>query len=309
METAAEGPREVGAFVPKRYAHSDGLYWGSPETADTLAPGFYVPTQIRGMPALQKIATKTDNLFRLPDPVCDMLLEEFVNFWDRVPEMRRRGLIAKRGLLLYGPPGSGKTSAIQIMAQHMIDTLRGVVILVGDPHITAHALQLFRQLEPDRPVITLYEDIDALVEHGNQSGILALLDGELQISGVVSVATTNYPENLDPRFTDRPGRFDRVTMVGMPLPEARAAYFAAKAPDVPEPRRERWVIASEGWSIAHLRELVVAHLVLGEDDEATIERLTGMRDQLPKSDDARESSFGFGRSNSSRMASRDRRLS
>jgi SpoVK/Ycf46/Vps4 family AAA+-type ATPase len=179
-------------------------------------------------------------------------------------------------------------------------------LLVNDPHITAAALQLFRQLEPDRPVITLYEDIDALVERGNQSGILALLDGELQISGVVSVATTNYPENLDPRFTDRPGRFDRVTLVGMPLPEARAAYFAAKAPDVPEPRRERWVIASDNWSIAHLRELVVAHLVLGEDDEATIERLTNMRDQLPKSDDARTTSVGFGRDNRRLASARGR---
>lgn len=79
----------------------------------------------------------------------------------------------------------------------------------------------------------------------------------------------------------------------MPLPAARRAYFEAKAADVPEPRRERWVIASEGWSIAHLRELVVAHLILQEDDEAVIERLNGMREQLPKSDDARTSSFGF----------------
>lgn len=304
MPPSTEGSRSA-AFVPKRYAHTDGIYWGSPETADALAPGFYEPGSAPTIGAfLRKLQMKTDNLLRLPDPICDMLLGEFVKFWERAPEMGKRGLSVKRGLMLYGPPGSGKTSAVQLMADHMIREMNGVVVLVNEPHTTAASLQLLRQLEPDRPVILLYEDIDALVERWGEAGLLALLDGELQVGNVVNVATTNYPERLDPRFTDRPGRFDRITLVGMPETPARAAYFEAKAPDVAEPRRQRWVIASEGWSIAHLRELVVAHLVLGEDDEAVIERLTGMRDQLPKSDDAARGVFGFGERNSARRAQR-----
>jgi energy-coupling factor transporter ATP-binding protein EcfA2 len=281
-------------FTAKRYAHSDGLYWGSPETCDALQSGFYMPLMLPGIgPALKRVDTKTDNLLRLPDPICDMLLNEFCLFWDKSALMGERGLTVKRGLLLYGPPGSGKTSAVQLMAHHMIREMNGIVVIVDHPQVTAAALQLLRQLEPDRPVILLYEDIDALVERHSESGLLALLDGELQVGNVVNVATTNYPERLDTRFTDRPGRFDRITLVGMPEAPARAAYFEAKAPDVPQPRRERWVLASDGWSIAHLRELVVAHLVLGEDDEEVIKRLTGMREQLPKSSDANESSFGF----------------
>lgn len=295
--------RGGAGFVPKRYAHSDGVYWGSPETCDALLPGFYMPFALpNGAPALKKLETQTDNLLRLPDPICDMLLSEFVLFWNKSQLMAERGLTVKRGLLLYGPPGSGKTSAVQLMAHHMIREMGGVVILVDYAPIAAAALQLLRQLEPGRPVILLYEDIDAIVERHGESGLLALLDGELQVGNVVNVATTNYPERLDPRFTDRPGRFDRITLVGMPEAPARRAYFEAKAPDVAEPRRERWVIASEGWSIAHLRELVVAHLVLGEDDETVIERLTGMREQLPKSEDARFSTFGFGERNAKRTA-------
>lgn len=298
-ETAqSEGGR--GAFVPKRYAHADGLYWGSPETADALAPGFYTPAEVRGAAALMRIKTTTDNLLRLPDPTADILLNEFVTFWTRAGEMAKRGLTAKRGLLLYGPPGSGKTSAVQLMSQHMIVEMGGVVLFVTHPSMTAVSLQLFRQLEPERPVILLYEDIDAMVQRYGEAELLALLDGELQIGNVVNVATTNYPEHLDRRFTDRPGRFDRVTLVEMPLPEARAAYFAAKASDVPEPKRQQWVLASEGWSIAHLRELVVAHLVLGEDDADVIGRLNGMREQLPKSDDAGRGAFGFGERNAAR---------
>lgn len=293
--TPAANGANAGGFTPKRYAHSDGIYWGSPETCDALQPGFYRAVVMEGRGyGFISMKTQTDNLLRLPDPTCDMLLNEFVTFWTRAPEMHKRGLTVKRGLMLYGPPGSGKTSAVQLMCHHMINEMRGVVVFVDYPPVTAGSLQLMRSLEPDRPVILLYEDIDAMVNRHGEAELLALLDGELQVGNVINVATTNYPELLDPRFTDRPGRFDRITLVGMPLPEARAAYFAAKAPEVPEPRREQWVIASDGWSIAHLRELVVAHLVLGEDDKVVIERLTGMREQLPRSEDGKGSStFGF----------------
>lgn len=270
---------------PRRYAHIDGLYWGSPETVSAVAPGFYTPADYRGMPALRKSSITVDNLLRLPDPVCDMLLNEFCTFWDRMQGFSARGLTAKRGILLYGPPGSGKTSAVQLMCHHMIENMRGIVLFVTHPGMTAQSLQLFRALEPVRPAILVYEDLDAMVQRYSEMEILALLDGELQVGNVVNVATTNYPEDLDRRFTDRPGRFDRIALVDMPSAEARAAYFAAKAPEVPEPRRAQWVIASGGWSIAHLRELVVAHLELGEPDSAVIARLSNMREQLPKSED------------------------
>lgn len=284
------------AFVPRRYAHDNGLYWGSPETSDALLPGFYEPGHYPAIgPTMRKMSVETDNLLRLPDPICDMLLAEFTTFWARIPEISQRGLTVKRGLLLYGPPGSGKTSAVQLMAAHMIHEMQGIVVMVNEPRITALALGLVRGLEPNRPIILLYEDIDAMVEIYGEAGLLALLDGELQVGSVVNVATTNYPERLDHRFTDRPGRFDRIALVGMPQKAAREAYFAVKAPDLDEVTRERWVKVSEGWSIAHLRELVVAHLVLGEPQDEVIERLSSMREQLPKSEDARESRVGFGR--------------
>lgn len=280
-------------FVPRRYARSDEIYWGSPDTTTALEPGFYEPISTQMGPALRMIKTKNDSLLRLPDPVCDMLLAEFVDFWAKSAEMSKRGLVCKRGLLLWGPPGSGKTSALQIMAAHTIKEMGGVVIVVNEPGQTARALQMFRTVEPDRPVILIYEDIDALVNANGEAGYLALLDGELQIANVVNVATTNYPELLDRRFTDRPGRFDRVTMVGMPLPEARRAYFAAKAPEIAEEERERWVVASHEWSLAHLRELIVGHLVLGEEVDAVIKRLADMREDMPNSERTNVREFGF----------------
>lgn len=290
---APNGPER--GFAPKRWAHNDGLYWGSPETCNAIEPGFYTSDHLNGLGfCLRRMRSTTDNLLRLPDPICDMLLSEFSLFWERASHMSARGLTAKRGILLYGPPGSGKTSAVQLMSNHIIKEMGGVAVFVGHPQVAAGALQLLRGLEPSRPLILLYEDIDAMVDVYGEASLLALLDGELQIANVVNVATTNYPERLDPRFTNRPGRFDRISLVGFPLPEARDAYFKAKAPELSDEQRARWVDVSDQWSLAHLRELVVAHLELGEPEDVVIERLQTMHDQLPKSDDARDRKFGFG---------------
>lgn len=283
------------ASVSKGYATLNGVYWGTPGSASSLESGFYMVGMSSNGPTFTKKDVRLDDLLRLPDPVCDILLEEFVGFWSKAPAIAERGLNVKRGLLLWGPPGSGKTSALQIMAHHMVTQMNGIVFLVQNPRVCAEGLQVFRAIEPNRPVICLYEDIDAIIAIYGESDLLALLDGELQINGVVNVATTNYPECLDRRFVDRPGRFDRITFVGMPAEAARAAYFAAKAPDVSEERRATWVRASEGWSMAHLREMIVATLALGEDEAAVVERLNEMRDAKPNSDQARRSDFGFGR--------------
>jgi hypothetical protein len=272
----------------------DGLYYGIPGVADALEPGFYNAVHTNNGPAFKRLATKTDDLIDLEDEISAMLLGEVERFWASGKELRERGLSQKRGLLLYGPPGSGKTSIVHRVCAHGTQTLGGVVVFVDQAKMVAASLQLLRSVEPSRPVILLYEDIDAMMERGTESeaAILALLDGELQIGNVFHVATTNYPDKLDKRFTDRPGRFDRIARVPPPDAKSRAAYFNAKAKDAKD-RHAKWIKASDGWSIAHLRELVIATLVLGEDDDKVIARLNEMKNKVWEKEDG-ESRLGFG---------------
>ena len=208
--------------------------------------------------------------------------------------MQLVGLTAKRGLMLHGPPGSGKTSAVVLMAHHMIKELGGVVVIVGHPETTSELLRDFRKIEPDRPLIAIWEDIDALIERNGEAQYLSMLDGEHQISNIVNVATTNYPERLDRRFVDRPGRFDRVQHVPMPLREARLAFLQARAPDVDEETIQKWADASDGWSLAHLRELIVSATILEYDANKTIERLDKMgREVTGDMDERGKSTLGF----------------
>lgn len=291
---APQRPEDPSDVTPSSWAVMGDAFMAVPETTQTLPPGFYMPMFTPRGRMLRRMPIRTDGLIALPDPVIEALLAEFVTFWKQAPKFAEMRLAPKRGLLLWGPPGSGKTSAVQRMAAHMIDALGGVCVMAGDPGLTAGCLQDLRTIEPARPLICVFEDLDAMCDMYNRSELLALLDGELQVANVVNVATTNYPERLEPRFANRPGRFDRIQMVGMPSAEARAVYFRHRVPGLNDDTLSRWVAASDGWSVAHLRELVVATEILGDPEAATIDRLANMH-QIPNSerDDPKRQLLGF----------------
>jgi SpoVK/Ycf46/Vps4 family AAA+-type ATPase len=111
------------------------------------------------------------------------------------------------------------------------------------------------------------------------SRVLNILDGIKQIENVVYIATTNYPEKLEERVTNRPSRFDRRYRVEKPSDEMRLAYFKHKIPaeDIVNVDVERWVKDTKDMSLAHLREVVVSVIVLGNTYEETITKLTDMK--------------------------------
>ncbi len=172
---------------------------------------------------------------------------------------------------------SGKTASIQLLVAKIISE-GGIAIYADDPGNLTSCLQMLRRLEPKRRVIVILEDFETLTDRQERENEwLSVLDGEAQIDDVVFLATTNYIDNLDKRFTDRPSRFDVIVPVPMPGAKARALFIMSKEKSLSHEEVIDWTERSVGFSYAHLKELIISVKCLGNDIEFTIDRLRNMQ--------------------------------
>jgi len=179
--------------------------------------------------------------------------------------------------LMYGPPGSGKTSTVQIISKKVID-MGGITIYCTEPLVNAAGLALLRIVEPKRPIVVIIEDIDSVIDRFGEAELLALLDGQLQVDNVVFLATTNYPENLDKRMTNRPSRFDLIKEIGFPSAEARRVFLQKKNKVLSAEDIHLWVDKTDGFTIAHLKEMIVSVECLGNTFEDALNKIRDMID-------------------------------
>lgn len=146
----------------------------------------------------------------------------------------------KRGLLLYGPPGVGKTHTVRFLISSLTDTT--VILLAGNAlHLVGEACSIARALQPSMVVI---EDVDLIAEdRGMHPGthpmlfqLLNEMDGLAEDADVVFVLTTNRADLLEPALASRPGRVDQAVELTLPdLPARRALFDLYRAELVIEP--------------------------------------------------------------------------
>ena len=128
----------------------------------------------------------------------------------------------KRGVLLYGKPGCGKTSIIRtIMSMYNFKPVT-IVPGAGDEAIR----DAFSYAEEQSPSLLYFEDLDSILEKNDVSSFLNCLDGVSARNGLLVVATANEVKKLKSSITDRPSRFDRKFEI--PLPNQEMAYIYIK---------------------------------------------------------------------------------
>ena len=232
---------------------------------------------------VKKQPFKTDELYRLPSYEITDILKDIDNFWDRSDNYKKYNYIHKRGILMYGEPGCGKSGIIQLISQQIIEK-NGIVINIKneeDVDRFTSFISTFRKVEPNRPLVVLLEDIDSIASENRYqtARLLNILDGVKQIEGVVYIATTNYPEKLQERITNRPSRFDRRYKVELPNEDIRRAYIQHKLSedDLKGIDIEEWIKKTEGMSLSHLKEVVISVIVMGRTFEETIDNLEGLK--------------------------------
>lgn len=132
----------------------------------------------------------------------------------------------KRGIILYGDPGNGKSA----MIRQIIRTIEDVSKIVINPNVrnVTHILSSLLKSLKGRPAIVIIEDIDSLITDRNRSEFLNILDGVDIQSGVYFIGTTNYPNQIDPAFMNRSGRFDRTYKIDNPSESTRRIFFESR---------------------------------------------------------------------------------
>lgn len=266
----------------------DGSFIPCYETIRELKPGLFEPiyNNRSGEWTMMKQKVNTDELYELPTEEIGIILKDLKSFWSKQTLYKQYKLMHKRGILLYGDPGCGKSGILQLCMNHIINDLSGIVINIKDSESLRGFMEIvtkFRQIEPTRPLVVIIEDIDAIAEDGQHatSQLLNMLDGVKQIENVVYIATTNYPEKLAERITNRPSRFDRRYYISPPSPEVRMAYLKNKSGDSEGIDFEVWVKDTEGMSMSHLKELFISVFLLDKKYDDAIKDLRELK-KLPK---------------------------
>ena len=172
-------------------------------------------------------------------------LQEIVDYLHNPDKYREIGASMPKGVLLVGPPGTGKTMLAKAVAGEAnvpFFSMSGsefVEMFVGMG--ASKVRDLFKQAKEKAPCIVFIDEIDAIGQKrsGGQMGgndereqtlnqLLTEMDGFEGNSGVIILAATNRPESLDPALT-RPGRFDRRVPVELPDLKGREAILKVHA--------------------------------------------------------------------------------
>lgn len=268
--------------------HNGRIYTPASKTKKKLLPGVY---EIDSNPNIglyfEKIPVKTEGLLRFPDTNSDMVVDEIQKFWSPEVEakFKEHKLTYKRGIILWGPPGSGKSCTLQLIMADVIDR-GGIVVKFDEPYIFIDGMRVLRRIQPETPVVVIMEDIDSIIEMYNESEVLNILDGVNDVERTVFLATTNYPGKLGARIINRPSRFDKRFKIDFPSAAARKMYFEhiLTADEIKEVDLVQWVKDTKKLSIAHLKELFINVCILKNPYKEAIETLKTMKEDIDDRD-------------------------
>lgn len=255
VEGAANEKEEITAFVAGviNVAEQENIYRGK-------------KVEFAGRIRFLNVAEKSWDSIVLDAETKAEIKANTVGFIKRGEQWNKYGIPLKRGILLAGEPGTGKTIICKALMGEASDitciTTNGYA-LDDDDYVT----ELYELAGDLSPSIVFIEDLDLIgqnrMEFGYQKGsalisLLAALDGVEEQKGIVTVATTNCLETLDKALSQRPSRFDRVIRLSRPSLEQRLELVRRLCHKIPLHQAAQEYIArrSEGCTPAQVQEIV-----------------------------------------------------
>ncbi|KAJ7368476.1 P-loop containing nucleoside triphosphate hydrolase protein [Mycena albidolilacea] len=241
------------------------------------------------------------------------LQKDIYGFFKSEPIYKDLAIPWKRGIIMHGPPGNGKTISIKVIMK-TCDALGFAPLYVksfqnyfGEEVAMQQVFDMARRLSP---CVIVLEDLDALITDRNRSFFLNQLDGLQGNDGLLVIGTTNHFDRLDPGLSSRPSRFDRKYKFDDPTREERVLYVkywqdkleSNKEIEFPDALVDEVADMTDQFSFAYLKEAFVSSLVTlagyeGDDKpsfpSALKAQIKMLRKQLDKSTTEAEAKRDF----------------
>lgn len=220
-------------------------------------------------------ALETDTITFFSKPV-----ESFFNGDNPIKKV----LPYKRGVLMYGPAGCGKTTFIK----HFITNFNGAYSVLCesrdfDPGMGKFLEQSFGH---DAKKVIVFEDVDSIAsDYSMRSAFLNFLDGAVGLHKTLIIATTNYPGVLDDALMKRPSRFDQKYKIGLPNEGMRAKFLMHFFPDLSVADLQKHVASTKDFSGAYFKEIFILkgmrQCSVGKAIELVLAQMVDVRKSAP----------------------------
>jgi len=243
-----------------------------------LPAGIYdLKNSLQGLYFRSRKVQDLSELIRFENTQVDEAIAEIKSFWTKKQLFNKYNFPFRRGILLYGPPGSGKSCAIKMIIDDVVK-MNGIAIMFCNPGLFSESMDSLRQIQKDTPVVVIIEDIDGWLD-SYESTITDMLDGHSGYENIVFLATTNNINILSDRIKNRPSRFDKRINIGPPNLETRKEYISNlinKYDDFKHIQIDVWANDSEGLTFAHIKELFLSVCFFDCDYKLSLEKMIEM---------------------------------
>ena len=199
-----------------------------------------------------------------------------VGFLNRTVELAKYGISPRRGIILVGEPGTGKTLICKILMSQS----SGITCILAEGSCLTSSLyisDLYELAQDLSPSMVFIEDIDLIAEERRESHytraealatLLSALDGIEECEEVVTVATTNFIETIDKALAERPSRFDRIIRLTAPLLEHRKELIKALSGRIhmDEAAQDYLARRTDGYTPAQIQEAAYSLVIEQKHD-------------------------------------------
>jgi len=225
----------------------------------------------------QKIPIENVDAPFLNEDMEKKVFNDMNKFFENKEFYLKNNLPFRRGILLHGPPGNGKTMFIKYVLKKLVEMKHaGVLMNCGEQDLYSDMAEILKYSFGENPVVLVIEDIDGIDSY-YRSDFLNFIDGVKPLHNVFIIATTNYPEKVDAALINRPSRFDRIYNFKMPNKNARKKLLKFYFPALKNGTLDDYATETKSFSGAYFKELFIVKNI---QDVPLKEAISNIKEQI-----------------------------